>query len=1182
MPLGFLYRIYYVLTQKNRTMKKIILLLLTSLLILSSGAQTAANRTPATKVSDALALLPAQDAAEYNRLMEDLVSTGAEGVALLNSLFESTNNAPVCYALEGWAAYVSTPGKEADQQTFSAAIQRAIVGQKDLKIQAFYMRLLERCGGDEALFTLSLYLNNPELVDPALAAVVAIGSIDAKRLIVATSVLFPEGNEARFAKAIGDLKIPDVDLILRDWLGQNSETDASVYWALGQMGNPSSKKLMAKAAAKTGYNDTENKVTESYLNMLYRLAEEGDLKGAKNGARNIWKKSNSPRIRLNALNLLVEIEQHESMPYILEAIEEGNPYLRQGALNAVARSSWATSPKVSEDFLKILPHLDNGGQSALFYFFGTTQDPAALPTLLSWVSNDIHCQMARYGTAYGKTSIATLAYMSLETLGPLSLEVMKAAVWAVSQYNDSVVIPALVSALRNPNLTPEVGAYVQSVLLARPEHSSSEVATLIKDASQTGQLIALSILGERRAKTQFWVVFEALQSYDKKVSECAYQNLQYVVTLSNLPTLYDLLNNPVNQDHLHSIQAAIVEALHDEPTSRKLTLLTSELNKPGREPFRYFYPLATTGAPKALEIILEGTRSADVPVRIEAIQALTVWKGQEALEELYEMIQQKPDPEVRINLATLTGFIVHVEEGGFTPEQQQIMYTDAMAFAQTTMEKLMVLTQMAKTKTFQALIEMGKLLDSEDASLRQAAVDATFKICLSRPDFYGPVVSDQIRKAMDLNNHTDREYQREEMTKHLAKFPVEGGYVSMFNGRDLTGWKGLVENPIARNKMTPEELAKKQEKADEVMRQDWSVVDGLLVFTGTGYDNICTTKQYGDFEMYVDWLLYADGPNADAGIYLRGTPQVQMWDTARRNVGAQVGSGGLYNNQVNERNPIQVADNKLGRWNTFYIKMVGDHVTVILNGIRVVDNVVMENYWDRSLPIPALDQIELQAHGTRVAYRNLYVNELPRPEPFRLSAEEERDGFRVLFDGIDMHQWQGNTRDYVVENGTMTLYPDKGYGGNLYTKEEFSDFIYRFEFMLTPGANNGLGIRTPTTGDAAYVGMELQILDNEAPIYRHLEPYQYHGSVYGVIPAKRGFLRPTGEWNTQEVVARGNRITITLNGEVILDGDIAEASKNGTMDGKQHPGLMNPSGHIGFLGHGSKVSFRNIRIKELK
>jgi hypothetical protein len=168
-----------------------------------------------------------------------------------------------------------------------------------------------------------------------------------------------------------------------------------------------------------------------------------------------------------------------------------------------------------------------------------------------------------------------------------------------------------------------------------------------------------------------------------------------------------------------------------------------------------------------------------------------------------------------------------------------------------------------------------------------------------------------------------------------------------------------------------------------------------------------------------------------------------------------------------------------------------------------------------------------------------------------------------------------------MENGDMVIYPANGGKGNLYTKDEFSDFVYRFEFQLTPGANNGLGIRTPMEGDAAYVGMELQILDNDADIYKNLQVYQYHGSVYGIIPAKRGALKPAGEWNYQEVVAQGNRIKVTLNGTVILDGDIAEASKNNTAtaDHKKHPGLLNKKGHIAYLGHGAVVRFKNNSFK---
>ncbi len=200
---------------------------------------------------------------------------------------------------------------------------------------------------------------------------------------------------------------------------------------------------------------------------------------------------------------------------------------------------------------------------------------------------------------------------------------------------------------------------------------------------------------------------------------------------------------------------------------------------------------------------------------------------------------------------------------------------------------------------------------------------------------------------------------------------------------------------------------------------------------------------------------------------------------------------------------------------------------------------------------------------------------------FELSNEEKKEGFKVLFDGTNMDLWMGNTVDYTVNNGNILIDPKEGNHGNLYTKQEFSNFIYRFEFQLTPGANNGLGIRAPLEGDAAYVGMELQILDNEAEKYKDLHPYQYHGSVYGVIPAKRGFLKPTGQWNYEEVIVNGPKIKVILNNEVILDGDITDAIKNGTMDHNQHPGLLRTAGHIGFLGHGDVVRFRNIRVKDL-
>ncbi len=191
----------------------------------------------------------------------------------------------------------------------------------------------------------------------------------------------------------------------------------------------------------------------------------------------------------------------------------------------------------------------------------------------------------------------------------------------------------------------------------------------------------------------------------------------------------------------------------------------------------------------------------------------------------------------------------------------------------------------------------------------------------------------------------------------------------------------------------------------------------------------------------------------------------------------------------------------------------------------------------------------------------------------------DEDGFVSLFNGKDLTGWIGATDGYGAEDGVLFCKPEGG--GNLYTEGQYSDFTLRFDFKLESGSNNGLGIRTPPKGDAAYVGMELQILDNTADQYASLKEYQYHGSVYGVAPAKRGFLKPVGEWNSQEVICHGRNVKVILNGETIVDVNLDEAAPDGkTVDGREHPGLANPEGHIGFLGHGSRVEFRNIRVRD--
>ena len=678
-------------------------------------------------------------------------------------------------------------------------------------------------------------------------------------------------------------------------------------------------------------------------------------------------------------------------------------------------------------------------------------------------------------------------------------------------------------------------------------------------------------VGAKVAKMQAWQKAEWVTFFNVFNSTEAGANAPHVTAMYELDAY---LHAAANDKNLKNKAATVVihalEQLKD--LSEKNILVRAYLLE------RLGY-LGTDKAVKKLASYIEVASFTDAATM--ALATLHTKKSMAALEAALVNASPATKPAIEAAIKHAKSVLPSIQSIAVTPAkvvnpvQRLLDLQDEMETAKSPTKQKAIIIEAGKVNKLGSLMFAAKFL--ETPLLQSDAALVVAKLALANPSFKGPMVRPVVQRALALLKGEDSAILAKQLAYHIKAMPFDYGFENLFNGTDLTGWKGLVANPIARSKMTAQQLVDAQSKADTKIKSDWVVKDGLLVFTGHG-DNLCTQKQYGDFELFVDWKITEKG---DAGIYLRGTPQVQIWDTSRREVGAQVGSGGLYNNQKNERNPKVVADNKVGSWNNFHIIMRGAVVTVYLNGVLVTDKVVLENYWDRTLPIFVKEQIELQAHGTYVAYRNIYIRELPFLEPTKLSDQEKQQGFKLLFDGTNLDNWVGNKAGYLLQDGAIVVNPQSTSGGNLYTKEEYSDFEYRFEFQLTPGANNGLGIRAPLEGDAAYVGMELQILDSEADIYKNLQSYQYHGSIYGVVPARRGYLRPIGEWNEEVVVVKGTRVKVILNGETITDADIKEASISGTLDHKEHPGLKRTTGHIGFLGHGDVVRFRNIRVLPL-
>jgi hypothetical protein len=411
------------------------------------------------------------------------------------------------------------------------------------------------------------------------------------------------------------------------------------------------------------------------------------------------------------------------------------------------------------------------------------------------------------------------------------------------------------------------------------------------------------------------------------------------------------------------------------------------------------------------------------------------------------------------------------------------------------------------------------------------------------------------------------------------------GFTALFNGTDLSGWHGWAIHEKGAGlydlaKMSPEDRAAKLAAWDADAKKHWSVENGELVNDGNGA-YLATDKDLGDVELLIEYKTVA---KADSGIYLRATPQVQIWDYTKEggkwNLGADKGSGGLWNNSPGSpgKDPLVLADKPFGEWNSFRIIMVGERVSVWLNGKHVVDFARLENFWDKKKALPKAAPILLQTHGGEIRWRNVFVRDIPPAEANEILKKHGSDGFESVFNGSDFTGWAGPIDQYEVKDGAIVCKPHKG--GTIYTKAEYSDFVARVEYKLPPAGNNGLAIRYPGHGDTAYVGMcEVQVLDDTAAQYAKLDPRQYNGSVYGIVAAQRGYLRPVGEWNFEEVTVKGPNIKVELNGTVIVDTDVSKVTQY--MANSPHPGKDRKSGNFGFAGHNDPVAFRTVLIKKL-
>ncbi|UWN66986.1 DUF1080 domain-containing protein [Alistipes shahii] len=1107
-------------------MKKIfITILLAALMPFAAGAQDARQRTAETIVADALAQLPAQTPKAFDSLMQELAATGADGIRMMAAMLVPAaegKNAPVEYAINGVVSYVTAAGREELAREIRAGLTDAVAASTDKPNQAFLLSQLQLCATAAEAPVFVKYAADEYLADYAVRGLISTPGTDGEILALIDASPAPD---ALLAYAAAEKRLAAAEPALLKWAADpkaGTPTKEAVYNALAKCGTAASIAPLAAAAKADGYAFTKTDATGAYVALLARLAAAGNSKAV--AAAKALRKTGMPQnVRAAGLGIVLGTDAKKQTPELLAALKDADRAYRCAALdyaNAFADEALYAA------LVKKLPSLSDAAQT----------------DVVSWLG-------ARHAASQ---SAAVVAAMSSP-----DDELALAAVRAAGKIGGQQALDALIAQLG--------GAHAKEASAALAAFNGKPNAAFVAalDGDPATQANALKLVAKRRITTAADKVFALLGSGDKAVRTAAYDALAGVTTAGDFDRLCDLLDKAQGDD-VKALQAGLRNALAPAAPDMQYKLVAGRMAAAPQKA-RYYPLLAQAATDEAIGALLK----ADDPKA--AFAALLTVKNPVMIDVLYELAGKNPD----WTDAAISRYTDFATASDNTPMRKYQLYRKGLEANPSAKTQNKLLKALSRTPVFPALVLAVKYMDAPATAETAALVVKT--VAAKNPGMGGQTVAAALKKALEVyvelaKADADAGYAVDEIKGLMAKLP-EAGFEPL--SLEPENRKAVVGNPETRKAMKPKALAKAQLEADAAMAQKWSLTDGILTAQANA-PAIQFPKQYENFEMILDWKT-----PGEAGIAVRAIPQIRL--------GGVSGTGMLADDKG-----VADADNRPGNWNTLYVKVVDDRITVFENDVKIVENAVMTNPDMPGEPVGICGCIELIAGAAPVEFRNVYVNELPSTPVFELSAEEAAEGFEVLFDGRSLHKWTGNTTNYVPLNGTIDVTAQYGGSGNLYTKKEYSDFVLRFEFrFIREGVNNGIGIRTPMGVDAAFEGMEIQILDHDAPIYKDIKNYQQHGSVYGVIAAKRVKFPPLGDWNVEEIRAVGDRITVTVNGEVILDGNIREACQGHCVgdpgekgnhymiDHRNHPGLFNKSGHLGLLGHGAGIQFRNLRVLDL-
>lgn len=1093
----------------------------------SSSKELLSDKKVSTEITlDKLLLkLPAQDSIEQKLIIRAILDHGKKGMEEICQRLtasDSLQRLQAQYALDGLSVYLSNSEKIQLHKEYVTVLSAALNSQMPIEQKTFLISQLQLCAGDEAVPVLANLLPNERLFDPALRALTAIGSPAAVQAL--TTALPHSNNEqtAALLMTLGNLKYELAATKIQQYINnQDSIISRAALFALANIGYEPSPDFFetysslfpplplfyaARLAEKVNYDQCAQICRRILINEQGRYRENE---------------------RLQALTLLCGVQGIHAFIDLFEAYQSGDKRWRQTALDLAQNLGGST---LTQRWIELLSKVDAEHQQEIISMLARRGDTTAAPALRqALLADSLDARLA---------AIRAFALLLKESAAPDLIQLLKAE----SDVNTRRAVSEALLTLPAESYLPE--------LIAR--------FSILPDVTK---ITAIELFQERSAQRVCPLLISQLESGNSNLRLSALAALADLGDKEHIPPLLSF-HRKVSLEADKTAAQKTIAAIANRTAAQKLSLelLSQSYDSLSIDQKIDALQLAQRlGGQGALEFVQKEMTGKTPQIREAALRAILDWQDESAFDVLLQIAQSKIDLSQRI-LAVRRA--VHLlQTGDAAPERALQYYQRLMIIAPRTEEKKQILSALSSLKTAPALKYAGQFLS--DPLLSETALQTV--VNLTSKDEEGNEAFNGQQTALVLLSGLGTKQLQSALAEYQNKIdplnqPPEG-FAALFNGKDLSGWNGLVADPVQRARMSRAELQRAQAEADDLMNQHWKVIDGVLFFDGKGH-SLCTANDYANFEMLIDWKIEKRG---DSGVYLRGSPQVQIWDTAQW----PQGSGGLYNNQKNPNQPLQLADNPTGEWNTFRIIMAGERVTVWLNGILVVNNVIMENYWERDKPIYPLGQIELQAHTTPLYLRNIFIRELP-DEPALFEG--------ALFNGVNLDGWQiiGDANQQWQVKDSVLFTEGEG-GGWLSTTREFADFKLEMEFRLPPGGNSGVFIRTPLQGDPAYTGMEIQVLDDYADEYKNLKVWQYTGSIYGVQAPAQRVSKNAGQWQKMEITCRGPQVSVILNDVKIIDASLIDF---GHLE-NTHPGLKHRKGFIGLQNHSTKIEYRNIRLTEI-